>query len=570
LKNGLIIGSRIGKKPFGSEVALNQNTRDNGFYSIILVLFYLPVLTVLGTAILHREALASTIEFLLSPVFRHTLSFSVTEALASAGWSLLLALPGAYFFGRYDFPGKRLWRSAMVLPFMMPGILIVLGMVACFGVNGTFNHWWARLFPMSGWKFTSLYGFWGIVMANTYYNFSFCLRVLGESWERINPAYAEASLLLGGGSLSTWRRVILPLLTPTIAYLFTLVFLYSFLSFTVVLVLGGFLYQTFEVLIYIEYNSHLQFDRASLMAGIQMLLLAGVVSLQFWFARKMQRHLTVIKPLPQLTMKTYPRLWGGFTLYKILILSFFLAPLLSIVSRSLKTRGLPEGGFTLENYRGLFDSSFRFVVGRDLGAVILTSLATALIVGMLAVFLAYGVAEIRHQTGWRPSDLWFQLPVGISFLTFAFGILRLAGDALPPWFLVVWAQVFLAFPLSYSILRNARRELSETMIEAAMILGAPPYAILSTVKLPLIRKALCTALAFAMAFSLGDLGAVLVLGRGEVCTLSVAIYRLIGHYHYAQATALGTVFMLISIGLYFLIEQSYLPGSRQAWDRRKG
>jgi thiamine transport system permease protein len=564
LRTGSTAGSPLGKKPFANEVTLNRNTLDRGFYSSILLLFYLPVLTVLGTAVLHREALAATFEFLLSPVFRHTLAFSVTEALASAAGSLVLAVPGAYFFGRYDFPGKRLWRSAMVLPFMMPGILIVLGMVACFGVNGTFNHWWGRLFPMSGWKFTSLYGFWGIVMANTYYNFSFCLRVLGESWERINPAYAEASVLLGAGSMSTWRRIILPLLNPTIAYLFTLVFLYSFLSFTVVLVLGGFLYQTFEVLIYIEYNSHLQFARASLLAGVQMILLAGVVSLQFGFARKMQRHLTVIKPLPSLTLKTNPRLWCGFTGYKILILSFFLAPLLSIVSRSLKARGLPEGGFTLLNYRGLLESSFRLVVGQDLGMVLLSTLATALTVGVLTVILAYGLAEIRHPTGWRLADLWFQLPVGISFLTFAFGILRLAGDTLPPWFLVVWAQIFLAFPLAYSILRTARRELGETVIEAALLSGAPPFAILSTIKLPLMRKALSTALAFAMAFSLGDLGAVLVLGRGEICTLSVAIYRLIGHYHYAQATALGTVFMLISIGIYLLIEQHYLPGSRQA------
>jgi thiamine transport system permease protein len=554
-------GSRIGKKSFVNEVTLNRNTFHKGFYIIIIILFYLPVLTVLGTAILNRAGLAALGDFLQSPAFRNTLSFSVTEALTSAGWSLLLALPGAYFFGQYTFPGKTLWRSAMVLPFMMPGILIVLGMVACFGVNGAFNHWWSQIFPLSGWKFTSLYGFWGIVMANTYYNFSFCLRVLGESWERINPAYGEASVLLGGGGWSTWRRITLPLLTPTIAYLFTLVFLYSFLSFTVVLVLGGFLYQTFEVLIYIEYNSHLQFERASLLAGVQMFLLAGLVSLQFWFGQKMQRRLTTVKPLPKLSFKTQPRKWCAFTFYKILILSFFLSPLLSIVSRSLKSRGLPEGGLTIENYRGLFESSFRFVVGQDLVTVILTSLATALTVGVLTVILAYGVAEIRHQTGWRLSDLWLQLPVGISFLTFAFGIMRLAGDLLPPWFLVVWAQVFLAFPLAYSVLRTARREMGQTIIEAAALLGAPPAAILYTIKLPLMRKALGTALAFAIAFSLGDLGAVLVLGRGEICTLSVAIYRLIGHYHYAQATALGTVFMLISIGLYFLIEQHYLPGS---------
>ena len=149
---------------------------------------------------------------------------------------------------------------------MLPGVLVVLGMVVFYGNNGALNHWLALLFPDRGWRFTGLYGFWGIILAHVFYNFTFCLRLTGEAWERINPALHEASALLGAGPFYTWRRVTLPLLAPTLLYLFLLVFLYSFLSFTVVLVLGGYLYKTFEVLIYIEYSSRLRFARAALIA----------------------------------------------------------------------------------------------------------------------------------------------------------------------------------------------------------------------------------------------------------------------------------------------------------------
>jgi thiamine transport system permease protein len=144
--------------------------------------------------------------------------------------------------------------------------------------------------------------------------------------------------------------------------------------------------------------------------------------------------------------------------------------------------------------------------------------------------------------------------MGISFLTFSFGLMNLTGRFLPSSVLVLWAQIFLAFPLVYSILRTARREMGEELLEAAGLLGASGYELFMTVELPLMRKALGSAFAYGIALSLGDLAAVLTLGQGKLVTLSVAVYRLIGHYHFPLATALGTVFILLSVLLFSLIE----------------
>ena len=72
-----------------------------------------------------------------------------------------------------------------------------------------------------------------------------------------------------------------------------------------------------------------------------------------------------------------------------------------------------------------------------------------------------------------------------------------------------------------------------------------------------MRRALGSALAYGVAHSLGDLAAVLTLGQGKLVTLSVAVYRLIGHYHFPLATALGTVFIFMSLILFSLIEGGY-------------
>lgn len=74
-----------------------------------------------------------------------------------------------------------------------------------------------------------------------------------------------------------------------------------------------------------------------------------------------------------------------------------------------------------------------------------------------------------------------------------------------------------------------------------------------------------TGFAYATALALGDLSAVLVLGEGQVTTLPVAIYRLIGQYRFPQALALGTVFVLCATLLFLGIE----VWARMDW-RRKG
>ncbi|NLY74126.1 MAG: iron ABC transporter permease [Firmicutes bacterium] len=521
----------------------------------LIILFYLPVVTVLGRALINAKVLKELLDFVGSGLFWNTLSFSATEAFFSAAFSLCLALPGAYFFGNFDFPGKRFLRNIMVLPFMLPGILVVLGMVVFYGRNGTLNHWLIRLFPESGLRFTGLYGFSGIILANVFYNFSFCIRVLGESWERIDPNLSEASAVLGASRRRTFWGVTFPLLRPTLSYLFLLVFLYSFLSFTVVLALGGYLYKTFEVLIYIEYNSKLNFDRATVIAGLQTAILAGVLFLQNWLGRRIRTGGGLGRVLPRLSWREKP--WQSvIALGYALPAGLFLAgPLGAIVVRSLKERGLPESGFTWKNYRQLFDEGFRFIVGNDLTEILGVSIALALTVAVATTGVAYLLARGRRTRPWQVGDLWLQLPIGISFLTFSFGIGLLAREYLPPIVLIIWAQMFLAFPLVYSVLRNAWRDLGEYPLEAARTLGADRRRLFWTIELPMMRKPIATAAAYAMAFSLGDLAAVLMLGQGGIVTVSVAIYRLIGHYHFPRAIALGVLFMVISVLLYSLAQE---------------
>jgi thiamine transport system permease protein len=86
-------------------------------------------------------------------------------------------------------------------------------------------------------------------------------------------------------------------------------------------------------------------------------------------------------------------------------------------------------------------------------------------------------------------------------------------------------------------------------------LGSTGWERWKSIEWPLLRSALGTGLAFAAALSLGDLSSVLILGEGELITLPVAIYRLIGQYRFAYALALGTIFIGLAFMLFLMIER---------------
>jgi thiamine transport system permease protein len=226
--------------------------------------------------------------------------------------------------------------------------------------------------------------------------------MLGESWQRIDPKQWEASKLLGAGSFQTWLRVTLPLLMPTISYLFTLVFLYSFLSFTIVLVLGGYLYKTFEVLIYIAYNQKLDFNQATVIATVQTLILAIFLYLQNQFSKKIRYTCNFSVGLPKLNLRRQPLPTVFFVSYLVLTAFFLISPFIAVLIRSFSGNGAFSKTFTFSNYSLLFSDGFRFAVGKDFGIVLGTSLGLAIVVALITVSTAYwfarehGRAHDRH------------------------------------------------------------------------------------------------------------------------------------------------------------------------------
>ena len=117
---------------------------------------------------------------------------------------MLVALPGAYVFARYRFPGKSLLRTLATVPFVLPTVVVGTAFLALIGPGGLLG--------------VHLDGtIWAILAAHVFFNYAVVLRTVGGLWSHLDPRLEEAARMLGAGRWRTFTRVTLPLLRPALA-----------------------------------------------------------------------------------------------------------------------------------------------------------------------------------------------------------------------------------------------------------------------------------------------------------------------------------------------------------------
>jgi thiamine transport system permease protein len=150
---------------------------------------------------------------------------------------------------RYKFKARRFFLSLAAVPFCLPPILVILSFILYYGKSG----WLSAAFSLLGLAKGSgglLYSFGGLVFIHAFYNFPIVIQNLGSVWSRMPKSREEAARTLGAGPFTAFLRGTLPYLLPAMLQAASLIFLFCFFSFTIVLVFGGMSGSTLEVGIY--------------------------------------------------------------------------------------------------------------------------------------------------------------------------------------------------------------------------------------------------------------------------------------------------------------------------------
>jgi iron(III) transport system permease protein len=146
---------------------------------------------------------------------------SVKLAVVAGVLGTLLALVTAYVIERKRPPGARLLESLSLLPAALPGTVIGVGYILAFNVPPVL---------LTG-------TLWILVTSVVFWKFPVAVLAAINALKQIDPAIEEAAVSLGAGSVKTFVRVVLPLLTGTAFSIFIYFFINGMVTVSAVIFL---------------------------------------------------------------------------------------------------------------------------------------------------------------------------------------------------------------------------------------------------------------------------------------------------------------------------------------------
>ncbi|MDK3161679.1 iron ABC transporter permease [Kamptonema cortianum] len=498
--------------------------------------------------------------------YARTFVFTVGQSVLSTILTVAAALPAAYVFSRFRFPGKTLLLSAATLPFVLPTVVVAAAFSALIGERGVLNQLLQSLLMLDGPPLRLERTLAIILIVHVFYNFSVALRILVGYWSTQSQRIEEAARVLGASGWRLWWHVRLPMLRPAIFASGLLIFIFTFTSFGVILILGGARFATLEVEIYFQAVSLFNLPTAALLSLIQIGTMLSVMTAY--------TRLQANAPRPELarsqSIQRRPETIRERVLVSMTaagIIGFLVMPLAALALRAFSA----GGSLTLQNFAALSGNPRGSVLFVPPTTAILNSLGIATVTMCMALVLGLISAHLLNQrSGWRGAflDVIFMLPLATSAVTLGFGFLITMGE---PHFnlrssplLLPLAHTLVALPFVVRSVLPALRAIPPNVLGAASVLGASAIQKWRLVIMPLIWRGLAVGATFAFTVSIGEFGASAFIARPDNPTIPVVIFRLLGQpgaSNYGQAMAMSVVLLAVCAVCFIAIEQARTPGT---------
>jgi len=489
---------------------------------------------------LARQILtAETPDYLLSPLPWQIAALATVQAGVSTVLALTIGLPMANVLTRYQFPGRRWALALATVPFVLPTVVVALAFRALLG--GTLGS-----------------GFVIVVLAHAYLNLAVVVRIVGARWVTIDPRVEVVARTLGAGPWTAFRTATWPALRSAIASAAAIVFVFSFTSLGVVLLIGDSSTRTLESLVLRQTSVLLDFQAAAASAVIQVIVVGSVL---VWAAKqRVARRGGSARPARPRITRGMTR-WAVGTVVAVTVL-VVLAPVLALVWASVRS----SSGWTLSWWSGLFGSTTIDAgstrIGSPLSAMT-RSLTFALTTGVVDALVG-GLAAVSVLTGriGRAFAIATALPLGISAATLGLGTLLAYGrpplDLRTTGLLVPIAHALIAVPLVVAVATPTLRAADPRLVTVAATLGASRTRAWWTGYGPALRTVMIAAGGLACAVSLGEFGAASFLARADGPTVPLVIARLLGRpgeASFGVAAALAVVLVVMTTALVAAVDR---------------
>lgn len=531
------------------------NSSKNMWLAVSLVIFafcavfiLMPLVLVLYKAVVEPASGAFTTDYLVKfftkKFYWSTLVNSLEVTVAATAMAAIIGVPMAYIMTRYRIHGSALLNILIVISYLSPPFIGAYAWIQLLGRSGVITAYMNELF---GVKFDGIYGFGGILLVFSLQSFPLIYMYISGALKSMDSSLIEAAESLGSGQLGRMRRVIIPLVMPTLLAGSLLIFMRVFSDFGTPMLIGEG-YKTMPVLVYNQFMSEVGGDDG-FAAALCLIVIVMTMCLYFaqrFFSERSSYAMSSLKPMQKLDAKGLKNVLLHAVVY--LVVGLAVIPQAVVIYTSfLATSGgqVYTGGYSLGSYYAILEKETNAVWNTySLG---LAAIAGILVVGVLVAYLTVRHRNILNSAIDTITMFPYIIPgsvLGIAFL-FAFNSppILLSGTAL----ILIISYMIRRMPYTVRSTAAIIGQISPSVEEAAISLGATDRTAFRKVLLPMMVPGILSGAIMSWVTVISELSSSIILYTSQTQTLTVSIYTEVIRGNYGNASAFSTILTLTSI-----------------------
>lgn len=516
--------------------------------AFLLFIMY-PLALILYKSVISGDTGAVSMEnfarFFGKRFYWSTMVNSLKVTVVSTALSAAIGLPLAYLMGRTKIKGSSFLNILIVISYLSPPFIGAYAWIQLLGRNGVVTQFFNEMFNTT---FGGVYGFAGIVLVFTLQSFPLVYIYVSGALKNLDNSLNEAAESLGCGRLGRIRKIIIPLVMPTLLASSMLVFMRVFSDFGTPMLIGEG-YKTLPVLIYNSFMGEVGGDDgfAAAICCIVIGLTIVMFFVQRFIAGRNTYAMTALKPMVQEEAKGLRNLLSHLVAYGIVGLSV-LPQIVVIYTSFLASNGgqVFTGGFSMQSYEATLLAKDNDVIWHTyfLG---LCAIAIVLVLGVVIAYLSVRKRNALNSALDVITMFPFIIPgsvLGISFV-FAFNKspLILTGTAL----IMIVSFAIRRMPYTVRSSTAVLGNISPSIEEAAISLGASEMTTFRKVTVPMMAPGVLSGAIMSWVTIISELSSSIILYTNSTQTLTVSIYTEVIRGNYGNASAYATVLTLTSI-----------------------
>jgi iron(III) transport system permease protein len=457
---------------------------------------------------------------------------TVSLAASVAVITLALGVSTAWLVTRVEFPGRRLWEGALVLPLAMPTYVLAYVYSYLLGFGGPAEYLWQLVAGPQA-RIFSPHSYWGATLVMALDTFPFVYLLSRSALLSMNVSFEEVARASGASRLSTLWRVTLPLMRPSIAAGIALVVLYVVSDFGAVSLLR---YQTLTYAVFQQMTGRSDNTAASILS----LLLVGLALIflitERWFRQRSRFYQTTGRyRAPQRHRYGWLGTVAVTSYLGLIVGAAFALPASLLIQWSLS----PEA-------QGTLDSRFFGFVWNS-GILAACAATGGVLIGLPLAYLASRRPTLLNLGCLQAAYAGYVLPGPVAALAVLVLFTKLAPVFYGSVLILIVAYVIHFLPAGLQSLEPALQQMSPNLEEVARTLGLGMRETWRRVTLPLVRNGFVVAWVLMFLQTMKELPATLLLRPVGFDTLAIRVWMEASEEYYQLAAPSALLIVLLSL-----------------------